>query len=146
MPFVNELIPDHEFALHRFEELDESYIAGAVHSTQWVIDRESGTYLRPLTRGREDRAAFADWVLGVGGKRYIVQLELLAFNGGRGQACSGTYALRRVNGLRASEIESPERDTLMSSLKAALDVFGDGGIYASCTSFDAEIVVAEARA
>ncbi len=67
MPFVNELIPDHDFALHRFEELDESYIVGAVHSTQWVIDREAGTYLLPLTRGREDQAAFADWVLGVGG-------------------------------------------------------------------------------
>lgn len=146
MPFVNELIPDHDFALHRFEELDESYIVGAVHSTQWVIDRETGTYLRPLTRGREDQAAFADWVLGVGGKRYIVQLELLAFKGGRAQACSGTYALRRVNGLHPSEIASSERENLRALLKGALDVFGDGGVYASCTSFDAEIVIAEVQA
>lgn len=143
MPFVNELIPEHEFVAHRFEELDESYIAGAIHSSQWVIDRETDTYLRPLTRGREDRAAFADWVLGMGGKRYIVQLELLAFHGGRGQPCTGRYALRRVNGLPPSEIASADLETIRSTLKRALDVFGDGGIYASCTSFDAEIVTTQ---
>jgi hypothetical protein len=143
MPFVNELIPEHEFAAHRFEELDESYIVGAIHSSQWVIDRQTGTYLRPLTRGREDRAAFADWVLGVAGQRHIVQLELLEFKGGRGEPCAARYALRRVNGQQPSEIASVDMDAIRATLKQALDVFGDGGIYASCTSFEAEIVTAQ---
>lgn len=89
MPFVNELIPDHDFALHRFEALDESYIVGAVHSTQWVIDRETGTYLRPLTRGREDQAAFADWVLGVGGSATSSSWSSWrSKGGGRGRAAA----------------------------------------------------------
>ena len=143
MPFVNEYIPAEDFEKYQLREIDKDHVVGGINSRQWTVDRERDSYLRRLTRGREDWAHMSDWTFRWSGADYTLHLHLIDASGCPGEPGSVRWALVRVNGQDAlSRLPEPKRQFLRD-LESAFTAYKDGGIYAQSTDFTVELVVGD---
>lgn len=143
MPFVNELIPASDFDRYRLRETDAKHVVGGVNARQWTVDRDQDSYLRRLTRGREDWSHVSDWTFRWQGADYTLHLHLLDASGRPNEPGSAKWSLVRINGKEApSGIPEPQ-GAFLSDLRAAFAAYKDGGIYAQATEFHAELLVGE---
>ena len=72
MPFVNEYIPAEDFEQYHLREIDKHHLVGGVNARQWTVNREQDSYLRRLTRGREDWAHVSEWTFRWSGTDYTL--------------------------------------------------------------------------
>ena len=133
MAFVNEYISDEDWQVYGIEAVDQNFVIGGTHSRQWTIDRARDTYLRVVTRGREEVAHQSTWTLYWHGELIVVDLLLVATSiSSDRQSGSARYQLRR---LRLPPYLDEQRDEVMSDLRKALLACKDGGVYAVASSF-----------
>jgi hypothetical protein len=143
MSFVNEYISAEDFEKYQLREIDQNHVVGGVNARQWTVDRWSDSYLRRLTRGREEWAHVSDWTFRWSGADYTLHFHLVGASGRPWEPGSIKWALIRVNGQDApSRLPEPQPEFLRD-LKSALTVYKDGGIYAQSTDFTVELVVGD---
>ena len=143
MIFVNEYIAAEDFEKYHLREIDKHHVVGGVNARQWAVNREQDSYLRRLTRGREDWAHVSEWTFRWSGTDYTLYFHLVDASGRPGEPGSVRWALIRVNGQDArSRLPEPQREFL-KDLESALTAYKDGGIYAQSTGFTVELVVGD---
>lgn len=143
MPFVNENTPAADFDRYQLREIDARHVVGGVNARHWTVDRDSDSYLRRLTRGREDWAHVSDWTFRWNGTDYTLHVHLIDASGRPNGPGSAKWSLIRVNGIDAPMGVPAPRDDFLRDLEAAFAAYKDGGIYAQATDFKAELVVGE---
>lgn len=142
MPFINEPISPSDFAAQGFDELDQRFPVGAVHSEEWTIDRETGAFLRLLAVGRDDFASRSDWLLCTNGQRFILRTDLSAYSGARGEHGVARYVLTHVDGYPADLLSPDVRDDVLRTLSEALTAYADDGLHSTSASFEAHVEIA----
>ncbi|MES9900807.1 MAG: hypothetical protein ABW148_17555 [Sedimenticola sp.] len=61
MTFVNERIPDDDYAKYHLHEIEERVLTGGVRSSIWTIDRTQNMFLRQVYEGREELVNEVKW-------------------------------------------------------------------------------------
>lgn len=134
-----------DFRNYELHELDKKFQAGGVSAMDWTIDRERSSYLKQLTRGREESFHISEWIFLWREHLHLFEMHSLSASGPRGGA---GYAHIRIEKLRFLEDRFltpspiPNKEELIKDLREALQVSrGGSGVYSTYTSFEMDLEI-----
>jgi hypothetical protein len=140
MPFVNEYIPAEDIEKYHLKEIDKKFIVGGTNSRQWTIDRERNIYLRNVARGGGAEPEIRNqtkWSFFWQAELLTLRLDSITGGGARGAPGWSHWKLVWVNGSDGlPDHLKLHKEEFLKDLKAALLAYKDGGVYASCTSYE----------
>jgi hypothetical protein len=140
MAFINEYIPVADMEKYQIKQIDKNFLIGGTNSTTWTIDREQDIYLRNVARGREDSRHETTWTFYWKGDLLSMQLDMLEYEGKRGGPGKAHMKLIWI-GLPAHLLD--QKNKIIYDLKEALTARKDGGVFASCTTYELNLEIAE---
>ena len=149
MAFVNEYIPAADMEKYQIKEIDKRVsLHGRTHAKDWTIDRDRNMYLRNVKNGTFEFSYQSAWTFFWHGELLWVELEILGTSSGRNVPSWGRkrVTLLCVMGAGSNHLPShlePQKAQILKDLEEALLAYKDGGVYASATSYELFLEIAE---
>jgi hypothetical protein len=146
MAFINEYISQEDVEKYHLEEIDKHFFCGT-RARDWTIDRTRDIYLRnvEMVSGPDpDPRGQTKWTFFWHDSAITLQLDSVTGGGGRGEPGWSHWRLASVNSGNGLPLKLRRlKDLFLQDLKSALLAYKDGGVFASCTSYEVVFDVAE---
>jgi len=140
MGYVNEFIPVEDVEAYGLKAIDQKFIVGGTNARDWTIDRARNIYLRNVAQGGGAEPEIRNqtkWSFFWHGELLTLRLDSITGGGARGAPGWSHWRLVMVNGSYGlPDHLRPHKEEFLQELKAALLAYKDGGVYASCTTYE----------
>ncbi len=141
--FVNEYIPADDMEKYQIKEIDKKFVIGGTNARDWTIDRDRDIYIRNVANGREDIRHQTTWTMYWNGDLLEMRLDSLRGGGQRGGPGWSQWKLYGLETRCLPEHLKSQRHEILDALREALLAYKDGGVFASSTTYEVILDIAE---